>query len=207
MSWNAGSARGRKKYTIRYKWLNDLPLRDGRQAAHVNWFSIEMINERAKTTYRNSFVTSMTVTEDNVEDLAACGRARWKIENETFNVLKTKGYNLEHNFGARRQSSGRNAGNAQHAGLCHAYRVRHTGNTLAGRTQEPGCAVQLLQSHPHHRLLYGLSKMGGAHTLHDQRPPSIADKTSLMGRAGKSKGKAAKKNSSRTTKKETKTHN
>ena len=91
--------KGRKKYTIRYKWLNDLPLRDGRQAAHVNWFSIEMINERAKTTYRNSFVTSMTVTEDNVEDLAACGRARWKIENETFNVLKTKGYNLEHNFG------------------------------------------------------------------------------------------------------------
>src|SRR3954452_4155191 len=31
--------------------------------------------------------------------LAACGRARWKIENETFNVLKTNGYNLEHNFG------------------------------------------------------------------------------------------------------------
>ena len=30
---------------------------------------------------------------------AACGRARWKIENETFNVLKTKGYNIEHNFG------------------------------------------------------------------------------------------------------------
>ena len=27
--------------------------------------------------------------------LAACGRARWKIENETFNVLKTGGYNLE----------------------------------------------------------------------------------------------------------------
>ena len=25
--------------------------------------------------------------------------ARWKIENETFNVLKNKGYNLEHNFG------------------------------------------------------------------------------------------------------------
>ena len=31
--------------------------------------------------------------------LAACGRARWKIENEGFNVLKTNGYNLEHNFG------------------------------------------------------------------------------------------------------------
>lgn len=31
--------------------------------------------------------------------MAACGRARWKIENGTFNLLKTKGYNLEHNFG------------------------------------------------------------------------------------------------------------
>ena len=36
---------------------------------------------------------------DNVVELAACGRSRWKIENETFNTLKTKGYNLEHNFG------------------------------------------------------------------------------------------------------------
>jgi hypothetical protein len=35
--------------------------------------------------------------------LATAGRARWKIENETFNVLKTKGYNLEHNFGHGKQ--------------------------------------------------------------------------------------------------------
>jgi hypothetical protein len=35
--------------------------------------------------------------------LAACGRARWKIENESFNTLKTKGYNLEHNFGHGKQ--------------------------------------------------------------------------------------------------------
>ena len=49
--------------------------------------------------------------------------------------------------------------------------------------------------------------MGGAHTLHDQRPPSIADKTSLMGRAGKSKAKADKKTAARKTTKETKTQN
>ena len=30
---------------------------------------------------------------------ARCARARWKIENETFNVLKQHGYHLEHNFG------------------------------------------------------------------------------------------------------------
>lgn len=27
------------------------------------------------------------------------GRARWKIENETFNTLKNQGYNFAHNFG------------------------------------------------------------------------------------------------------------
>ena len=27
------------------------------------------------------------------------GRARWKVENETFNTLKNQGYQFEHNFG------------------------------------------------------------------------------------------------------------
>jgi hypothetical protein len=27
------------------------------------------------------------------------GRVRWKVENENNNVLKTKGYHIEHNFG------------------------------------------------------------------------------------------------------------
>jgi len=27
------------------------------------------------------------------------GRARWRIENETFNTLKNQGYEFEHNFG------------------------------------------------------------------------------------------------------------
>nr|WP_299732664.1 hypothetical protein [uncultured Endozoicomonas sp.] len=31
------------------------------------------------------------------------GRARWKIENETFNTLKTQGYHLEHNYGHGKQ--------------------------------------------------------------------------------------------------------
>jgi len=29
----------------------------------------------------------------------SAGRGRWKTENENNNTLKTKGYNLEHNFG------------------------------------------------------------------------------------------------------------
>jgi hypothetical protein len=65
----------------------------------VNWFMIEIVNAAGTVTYRNSFITDLEVGPDTVVDLAACGRARWKIENESFNVLKNNGYNLEHNFG------------------------------------------------------------------------------------------------------------
>ena len=32
-------------------------------------------------------------------EIVLAGRTRWKVENENNNTLKTKGYNLEHNFG------------------------------------------------------------------------------------------------------------
>ncbi len=91
--------KGRTFVTHRYRWMEDVPIRDGKGARHVNWFMIEIINKAGKVTYTNSFVTDLPVNEQTVCDLAACGRARWKIENENFNTLKTKGYHLEHNFG------------------------------------------------------------------------------------------------------------
>lgn len=90
--------RGKRSTTI-YRWLDAVPLRATDDAIPVNWFSVEILNIKGKRTYYNSFVTDLPVTPDTVAELAACGRARWKIENETFNVLKTNGYNLEHNFG------------------------------------------------------------------------------------------------------------
>ena len=90
--------RGKRATTV-YRWLADVPLRDSADALKVNWFSIEMFDGNGKRTYHNSFVTDLPVAPGTVAELAACGRARWKIENETFNVLKCGGYNLEHNFG------------------------------------------------------------------------------------------------------------
>ena len=91
--------KARAFYTHRYRWIEAVPIRDGKDAILVNWLEMEIVNPSGKTTYRNSFVTDLPVTADTVAELAACGRARWKIENEGFNTLKTKGYNLEHNFG------------------------------------------------------------------------------------------------------------
>ena len=76
-----------------------MPIGDGEDARLVNWLEIEILNAAGKTTYKNAQVTSLPLDETNVAELAARGRARWKIENESSNVLKTKGYDLEHNFG------------------------------------------------------------------------------------------------------------
>jgi hypothetical protein len=80
-----------------------VPPRGDEKAIMVNWLMIEISDHTGKVTYRNSFITDLDVNRENVAELAAGGRARWKIENESFNVLKTKGYNLEHNFGHGKQ--------------------------------------------------------------------------------------------------------
>lgn len=46
-----------------------------------------------------SWVTDIDINTSNIMQLMQGGRARWKIENETFNTLKNQGYNFKHNFG------------------------------------------------------------------------------------------------------------
>jgi len=48
---------------------------------------------------QNSWVTDLTVNKRNIVEMVQAARARWKIENETFNTLKNQGYHIEHNFG------------------------------------------------------------------------------------------------------------
>ena len=95
--------RGKQWATYRYQWLCNVPLRGDAKAITVNWLMIEILDADGEVTYRNSFITDMAVNRENVAELAACGRARWKIENEGFNTLKTNGYHLEHNFGHGQQ--------------------------------------------------------------------------------------------------------
>jgi hypothetical protein len=91
--------RGRHRFTYRYRWMSEVPLRGDEGAMMVNWLMIEIIDPLGRVTHCNSFVTDMPVNRGTVVELAACGGARWKIENESFNTLKNQGYNLEHNFG------------------------------------------------------------------------------------------------------------
>lgn len=94
---------GGRTRTYRYSWVEDVPLRDGKDALNVHWLRVEVVDGAGKVTYRGAFVTSLAIRKENVAEIAACGRARWKIENESFNVLKNHGYHLEHNFGHGKQ--------------------------------------------------------------------------------------------------------
>ncbi len=93
-----------KRLTYRYRWFEQAPLRDGKDAMLVNWIGVSITDAKSKVTYDSAFVTSLPVTRDTVAEIVACARARWKIENESFNVLKSNGYHLEHNFGHGKQN-------------------------------------------------------------------------------------------------------
>jgi len=83
----------------RYQWVNDVPLNGTKDADHVNFFQYQIVSKNNKINYKNSWVTDISVDKNNVVTLVKGGRARWKIENETFNTLKNQGYHIEHNFG------------------------------------------------------------------------------------------------------------
>lgn len=83
-----------------YRYVHHVPLRRGDDALFVDWCELTITHEtKGNLLYRNAFATNHLVTEDNVELIVKAGRARWKSENESHNVLKTKGYHLEHNYG------------------------------------------------------------------------------------------------------------
>jgi hypothetical protein len=75
-------------------------VRAGSDALLVNWVELIVTHEETgEILYKNAFVTDFEILETTAEAIARDGRARWKIENENNNILKTKGYHLEHNFG------------------------------------------------------------------------------------------------------------
>lgn len=81
----------------RFRFVNDVPLNASHVDVRVNVIEYWEISD-AKVQHF-SWVTDLRVSKRNVYHLMRGGRARWKIENETFNTLKNQGYNFEHNYG------------------------------------------------------------------------------------------------------------
>jgi hypothetical protein len=90
---------GRNHLEYRYQWMNTLELRADGEKLLVNYMRMEIWNEeKEEITYRNSWITNKPVSRANIRLMVSCARARWKIENENNNALKSHGYNLKHNY-------------------------------------------------------------------------------------------------------------
>lgn len=81
-----------------FHFINGISLNKSNMDVKVNLIEYRQTSVKGKET-NFSWVTNIPVTISNIMTIMRGGRARWKIENETFNTLKNLGYNFEHNYG------------------------------------------------------------------------------------------------------------
>jgi hypothetical protein len=87
-----------------YRYVNQVPLRSGEDGLRVNWCEVRIVREQSgEQLYFNQFATNHALDAQSVVEVVASGRAHWKTENESHNVLKNRGYHLAHNFGHGKQ--------------------------------------------------------------------------------------------------------
>ena len=111
----------------RFRFVNDMPLNASNVDVRVHFIEYW---ERGKDKIQHfSWVTDIRVSKRNVYHLMRGGRARWKIENETFNTLKNQGYNFEHTYGH----------GEQHLSVVFAMLMMLA--FLVDQTQQLGCAL------------------------------------------------------------------
>jgi len=77
----------------------DVPLNEANDDVRVTFVCYVEHNLVDGTERIFTWITDLTVTPHNVWRIMRAARARWKIENETFNTLKNQGYGYEHNYG------------------------------------------------------------------------------------------------------------
>jgi len=82
-----------------FRFTNNVPLNDTHFESKVNFLDYMETNEESGETKHFSWITDIPLNDKTVGLVMRGGRARWRIENETFNTLKNQGYNFEHNFG------------------------------------------------------------------------------------------------------------
>jgi Transposase DDE domain len=81
----------------RFRFASDVALNASHADLRVNF--LECWEWDGDQVQHFSWVTDLRVTKGTVYQLMRGGRARWRIENETFNTLKNQGYHFEHNYG------------------------------------------------------------------------------------------------------------
>ncbi len=81
-----------------YQIVNDVSINEANEEVVVNY--VQYVHTDTEGNTREwSWVTDLYLIATECERASQGGRARWKIENETFNTLKNQGYHFEHNYG------------------------------------------------------------------------------------------------------------
>ncbi|RMD63896.1 transposase [Candidatus Parcubacteria bacterium] len=81
----------------RFRFVSDVPLNASHADLRVNF--LECWEWDKDKVHHFSWITDLRVNKGTVYQIMRGGRARWRMENETFNTLKNQGYHFEHNFG------------------------------------------------------------------------------------------------------------
>jgi hypothetical protein len=122
---------GKRSLTYRYRWIEAVPLRDGKGALNVNWLGVTITDETGKTTYDGAFVTSLPVTADNVVETRRLRTG--PLEDRERELQRAEKQRLQ--FGTqlrtRKEIPGQNLRHHEPVGLRLPYRLRLPGITLA----------------------------------------------------------------------------
>jgi hypothetical protein len=84
--------------------VRDVPLNEANPDVRVTFVRYQEYNDADGSVRLFTWITDLPVTRANVWKIMRAGRARWKVENETFNTLKNQGYHYEHNYGHGEQN-------------------------------------------------------------------------------------------------------
>ena len=77
-----------KKYQYHYEFANNLVLNGQNQDINVNFVRFKQTDLKTGEIFTMEWITDIPLTMENIATIVKAGRARWKIENETFNTLK-----------------------------------------------------------------------------------------------------------------------
>jgi hypothetical protein len=81
----------------RFRFVHDMPLKTSHRDVRVNFIEYWEVGEHK--VQHLSWGTDLRVSPRHVSQLMRGGRARWKMENETFHTLKNQGYHFAHTYG------------------------------------------------------------------------------------------------------------
>ncbi len=87
------------KITAEVSWVYGVPLNEANSDLKVDFLEYNEYDADGNRLKHFTWITDLHITLRNAWLFARGGRARWRIENETFNTLKNQGYHYEHNFG------------------------------------------------------------------------------------------------------------